>query len=231
MKAALAFVLLAVAAVHGRSTALEGEASSTGLANLGENPWLVHLRIAVSTSGFLNTCGGSLIHENWVVTSSSCITDSRFIWVRFGLVTVWNPELVTETSTVVVHPNFNANNLDNNIGLINTIRVIHTSANIRPIGIIGFNTPPEAFFCGFGARDNNNAGEQLRCFDLNISRIGIHITGTAIGGEPTRFDVGGGLINGNLLVGMYSHANADGTFAYACSACYRHWIEGITGPL
>ncbi|KAI5651488.1 trypsin domain-containing protein [Phthorimaea operculella] len=162
MKGFALIVLCFVAAAQARSALPESRAA----AELGENPWFVHLRIAVTTSGFLNTCAGSLIGNSWILTAKACVDNpsSRFIWSRYGVVDVYRPSLVTEGNVVRLHPS-------QDVALININRNVEFSDNIQSIPLASAaDEVDSARFCGFGALDDGNApGENLNCGDVSLS--------------------------------------------------------------
>uniref|UniRef100_A0A2H1WDZ4 SFRICE_009809 n=1 Tax=Spodoptera frugiperda TaxID=7108 RepID=A0A2H1WDZ4_SPOFR len=214
-----AFVLLCVlVAVQGRHTGVEKSGSP---AALGENPWLVHLRIAVSTSGLLDTCAGSLIGSGWVLTAASCVADQRFIWIRYGVVDVIRPSFVTENSQTVLHPEYDAASGKNNLALINLNRVIETTDNIAPISLSG-SASESGTFCAFGASDGK-PGEQLNCYEAAISEDdGFSVSGDF---EATEFDLGAPVVSEGAQVGLLT--GSDGSFTGVGD--YIDWIESATG--
>nr|ACR15993.2 serine protease 38 [Mamestra configurata] len=217
---AFAFVLLcALAAVQGRHTGLQ---STSSAAALGENPWLVHLRIAVSTSGLLETCAGSLIGNQWVLTAASCVADSRFIWVRYGVVNVINPSLVTENSLVRIHPDYNLASGENNIALININRLVESTENIEPIGI--GESSDAGKFCAFGGPDG--PGEILNCYDVEVSKDedgALSVSSDEV--EVTRYDVGAALVSDGAQVGVL----VDDSGNFIATAKYADWLKQETG--
>ncbi|XP_022824767.1 trypsin II-P29-like [Spodoptera litura] len=215
-----AFVLLCVlVAVQGRHTGVEKSGSA---AALGDNPWFVHLRIAVSTSGLLNTCAGSLIGNRWVLTAASCISDARFIWVRYGVVDVIRPSLVTENSLTVIHPEYDAASGKNNVALININREVLSTDNISPVSLSGVDAESGSF-CAFGASDGK-PGEQLNCYEAAISKDedGFSVSGDF---EVSEFDLGAPVVSEGAQVALLT--GSAGSFTDIGS--YIDWIERSTG--
>ncbi|KAM3958354.1 chymotrypsin BII [Aphomia sociella] len=225
-----AIVLLGlVAAAQSRSAGFNSGKSI--LAEAGQNPSLVHLRIAVSTSGLLETCAGSLIDSRWVLTSASCVRDARFIWIRYGAVEVISPELVTETSAVRINPNYNANTGDNDIALVSINRNVESSANISPVSIAGADSdlPASANFCAYG-EEQGAPGERLSCInvDLAVEDDG-SISAASEDGQASRFDIGAPLIVDGVQYGLLTSPGADNAGTFLNTASYRSWIESEIG--
>ncbi|XP_013183860.2 chymotrypsin BII [Amyelois transitella] len=230
MKAFALILLFIVAAVQARSTGFK----NAQLAPLsGSAPSLVHLRLAVSTSGLLRTCAGSIIDSRWLLTSASCVAPARFIWSRYGAVDVIRPELVLETSSVDVnvriHPNYNAATGANNIALISLNRNVEfTSSIVAPVlASEGAEIPSSGSFCAYGQNENNGPGEQLRCVSVEVqSDDNGAIVASSADGQPTDFDVGAPLIVDGVQYGILVDP-ASGTFLNP--AGYRDWIESTAG--
>ncbi|CAH0757935.1 unnamed protein product [Diatraea saccharalis] len=188
---------------------------------LGENPWVVHLRMAMSSGTTLNSCAGSLIGQRWVLTSISCITGRTFIWVRYGVVEVIRPSLVTETNAVQM-------NNELGLALININRNVEFTDVISAVGIAGSGAavPASGKFCGFGASESGGPGENLACFNVNVE---VQEDGTLVGqsDELTRFDLGGALVVDGVQYGVLVEAGDRNVFVNPAVA--REWIEDVTG--
>ncbi|XP_050350420.1 serine protease 28-like [Nymphalis io] len=210
---------------HGSKTV----ARSTGVGSLstpaqnGENPWVVHLRVAASDNdGLLRTCVGSIVDASWVLTSASCVKNSRFIWIRYGAADVIRPELVTESTTVTINP-------DNNLALIDINRKLQNTVNISPIPLAASNTelPTSGKLCVYGAVEGA-PGEKLSCFnvDLKANEDG-SIVGSSDDGQATEFDFGAPLVSEGVQVGVLTDVT-EGSAVFLNTAKYNEWISGIT---
>ncbi|XP_061720113.1 transmembrane protease serine 11D-like [Cydia pomonella] len=230
----LAIVLLCVvAAVQARSTAVKVGHHQQSLAALGEKPWVVHLRLAISTSGFLESCTGALIDSSWVLTTAHCVRDVRFIWLRFGAVEVIRPELVLESTNVIRNDDWNPLTQENNIALINVNRVIDLTSNIDVIPLPAANSglPDRANYCAYGESSPDTAGEFLRCWDVTIvaeNQQAVIYEGEDI--SATEFDTGAPVVGDGVLLGVLS---TKGEFrdeaVFIRTSAQVNWITGMTG--
>ncbi|XP_067252640.1 elastase-1-like [Chanodichthys erythropterus] len=76
-------------------------------------PWQISLQY-LSGGGYYHTCGGSLIRRNWVLTAAHCVDSSRTWRVVLGDHDIYNQEgreQYMSVSQVVIHPNWNSNNV------------------------------------------------------------------------------------------------------------------------
>ena len=91
-------------------------------ADPGEYPW----QVMVLPGGFI--CGGSLIHPEWVVTAAHCMFDQNGNPFSAGQISVRlgeyrrsvndGTEQIRSVAQVIVHPNYNPANNDNDIALL-----------------------------------------------------------------------------------------------------------------
>jgi secreted trypsin-like serine protease len=91
-------------------------------ATRGQFPW----QVSIKKVNYPFPCGGSLILNNWVLTSATCATlgleDTRYNFtVRIGTVTWYSTPAdgyTLYTSEKYVHPNFSLSTLNNDVALL-----------------------------------------------------------------------------------------------------------------
>lgn len=118
-------VLEKLAAMPAAKAAIQPRVTNGGDAPRGAYPWMVALVYADSADNYNgHFCGGTLIHPYWVLTAAHCLAESslkpQLIDVVLGAT-----NLVTDTniqrigvSEIIIHPDFNPFNLDNDIALL-----------------------------------------------------------------------------------------------------------------
>lgn len=96
----------------------EGQIVGGRAADPGEYPW--QAMIATSSGSWF--CGGSLIHPNWVLTAAHCLDGGGVGKVILGAHQAENSSeamrQVINVKRYIIHPNYNSNTEDNDIGLI-----------------------------------------------------------------------------------------------------------------
>ncbi|KAL0870348.1 hypothetical protein ABMA27_005359 [Loxostege sticticalis] len=225
-------IIYLCAFIHIRSARSTGVDTGRSLASVGDNPWVVHITVAVSTSGFLNTCAGSLIDGRWVLTSASCITDARFIWIRYGAVDRISPQLVTELTNVrqfITHPEYDAATGQNDIALLDINRYVLNPPNsaIQPVALAtdSADLPESAKFCNFGIDDTGAPGDVLSC--VNVAPSAKEDGSISADAESTEFDVGAPLVQDGVQYGILTKVGESSGFLNP--AAYLDWIQEVTG--
>ena len=96
----------------------EGQIVGGQPADAGEYPW--QAMIATSSGSWF--CGGSLIHPNWVLTAAHCLEGGDAGKIILGAHQRTNTgettRQVINVKRYIIHPSYNTNTLDHDIGLI-----------------------------------------------------------------------------------------------------------------
>lgn len=126
-------------------------------ANRGEYPSQAML---FNPSGMF-VCSGSLIRTNWILTAAHCLDDAGIATVVLGGYNTWdNDEVGRQTFTVksvIIHPEFSATTLVNDIGLIELNGNASLNEYVKLISIISAQDSAlvqpgvEAVVSGWGA--------------------------------------------------------------------------------
>lgn len=86
-------------------------------AHPGDFPFMVSLQ----RKFFGHYCGGSLIDPEWVLTAAHCVVSSKPDKIVAGVTRLSDEEnqgVTAQVVQVIIHPNFNRANLDNDIALL-----------------------------------------------------------------------------------------------------------------
>lgn len=103
-------------------------------AELSEFPWQVY--IAAGTSA----CGGSVIGPNWILTAAHCVTDDDGILIDEDDIFVTagsenpfipDPADIYRAADVIIHEQFNNENLENDIALIRLERAVTDATPVK----------------------------------------------------------------------------------------------------
>ncbi|KAG7300382.1 hypothetical protein JYU34_015982 [Plutella xylostella] len=221
----LAIALLCVfASVQGRSTSRATNIADGTPAALGENPSVVHLRVARNGDTRLASCGAVLVSDTYILTTKTCLEKGQFIWMGFGLVETTRPEQVLEagSGTITLHPDEKVD-----LALIRSARAVDTSDNIQ-IASMEENLGSDGRACGFGASESDPevAGETLKCVEIeDMVAVGETINAPVV---LTKFDLGQPLfsVDGELAGVLIDPTQG----VYIRPNFYLDWINEVINP-
>ncbi|XP_054728669.1 brachyurin [Anastrepha obliqua] len=127
-------------------------------ASLGQFPWQVILKLDPLDDLL---CGGSIIASSWVLTAAHCTYGQTSMFLMFGTIIFDNPNALNMTSTqLYVHPNYNEENLNNDVSLIELPTPLTFSTIIQPIQLVPSSAASYNFIgqvaiiAGFGLTDD-----------------------------------------------------------------------------
>ncbi|NWX10950.1 CELA1 elastase, partial [Caloenas nicobarica] len=113
----LQLVLLAALALCGRCSEpdLHGTQRVVGGTEASSHAWPSQISLQYYSGGeWHHTCGGSLIHRRWVLTAAHCVDRNLQFRVVAGDHNLYRSEGSEQTfslSKIVIHPNWNSNNV------------------------------------------------------------------------------------------------------------------------
>ncbi|XP_048484528.1 uncharacterized protein LOC105391955 isoform X2 [Plutella xylostella] len=226
MKVLAIALLCAFASVQGRSTSRATNIADGTPAALGENPSVVHLRVARNGDTRLASCGAVLVSDTYILTTKTCLenVEPTFIWMRFGLVDVTRPDLVLEVGSGAIyrHPGAGVD-----LALVKNPRVPELTDNIQ-IASMEENLGSDGRACGFGASESDPevAGETLKCVEIeDMVAVGETINAPVV---LTKFDLGQPLfsVDGELAGVLIDPTQG----VYIRPNFYLDWINEVINP-
>ncbi|XP_058450971.1 brachyurin-like isoform X3 [Malaya genurostris] len=112
-------------------------------AEAGQFPYQVFLRGFLANGGL--SCGGSIISNEWVLTAAHCITGVERFEIVMGTINIGSPEVLGHSTNFIIHPQYNSNNLNNDIGLLRLDSPVTFSQNIQAVNLPSADRTEETF--------------------------------------------------------------------------------------
>ncbi len=173
-------------------------------ADISDYPWQVAL-IEQSGGWEWGFCGGSIIDDNWILTAAHCLEDINInnLYVRSGSGNSYAEEgVIYGVEEIIVHPNYNANTMNNDIALIKLSDSIVFDSNSQAINImcdyqvnLGAQNPgTEATITGWGETETNNYNGILQVAEVLITNSS---------------NYGWGQIDPDMIMAGYSNGGID----------------------
>ncbi|XP_055604199.1 collagenase-like [Uranotaenia lowii] len=210
-------------------------------AQYGQFPYQAMLTI--TNPDRTSRCGGSLISERWILTAAHCIDEALVVEILLGTI-YRNPtddgSLRLVSTLLIVHPKFNPDTLENDIGLIHLLESVEFTDRIAPIQLPSGHQTYQgraAIASGFGrTKTDGSPAERLQyavmdvlsnamCASAypgiirstNICAVGRNRSSTCNGdsGGPLRLE------NENVLIGVTS-------FGSSMAGCEMNYPVGFT---
>ena len=155
----------------------------------GEMPWMVKMNVTFATTR-MESCGGFILDENWVVTAAHCLIRVVSLKLSAGRISyAWGSNgaheqaMVVPQSRLFPHPEFDEGRLLNDIGLIHLTVPLQFNEYVQPICILeeeSCESEPEGNstqvdFCntnvtsaGWGRDQTGSLSEDLKEVELKI---------------------------------------------------------------
>ncbi|XP_065081125.1 collagenase-like [Ochlerotatus camptorhynchus] len=174
----------------------------------GQFPYQTFLR-GFNAGGGALACGGSLISNEWVLTAAHCITGVVRFEIPMGTINFNSPEVMGTSTQFIIHPQYNPNNLNNDIGLIRLAQPVTFSQNIQPIALPSADRTGETFLdaqatvSGFG-RINDIPGSGV---SPTLNYVGIRVISNA----QCMLVYGSAVIVPSTICGLGADANNQST--------------------
>ncbi|ENN73892.1 brachyurin [Dendroctonus ponderosae] len=209
----------------------------------------------------LNFCGGVLVSTTHVLTAAHCVSQNPTIEVVLGAHNLGQYEetqIVIYDPIIIVHENFSASELKNDIALLKLKHHIQLSAAVMPVALVGEDddlSGCSGVLSGWGLTSyaDNHMQNKLRkvsvevltdrmCISyLNSNGLSDPKSYVCTGGFDTVFgavgacfgDSGGPLVVKNSLIGLVSFGDETCEYGqptvFTSISYYRNWINKFSG--
>jgi secreted trypsin-like serine protease len=237
------------------TTDIDSRIINGDLAGLGQFPWQAALYANSGSTTFFR-CSGSIISEQWILTSASCIYGYDTFTVLVGVVDLNGSGVLAQSSEIIPYYDYDSNDYHNyNIGLIQLSTPLVFNRYVAAIALAEnlLEDGTDVTISGWGSTITNGEKSQfLRYADLVTIRNSecTAIYGNSIlesvvcaesvttpvknacnadGGNPMVVDVNTNPVHVGVSIFMSGNGCDSGhPSGYTRTASFRNWIRDIT---
>ncbi|XP_063914155.1 brachyurin-like [Zophobas morio] len=135
----LSQIWLTVSAVNAALRSRNGSRIIGGeVAWAGQFPYMAAIYKATNDGNYF--CGGALLDDQWILTAGSCVDGALLFTIYLGTANLKEIDTSTAlrlaTDEYILHPNFNPDTLENDVGVIKLRMPITFTTYIRPINYL-----------------------------------------------------------------------------------------------
>ncbi len=236
----------------------EGDLGQAGQAIVGgaeAAPHAIPWAVALEVDG-LYFCNGTLISDEWVLTTAHCLDHASSVAVTAGAHDLDAAEPTQVKVTVashdfIAHGSFNPVTLANDVALVHLPAPLPLSAAIQPATLddLGIDSAGQtATVAGWGKTSDSNVGHSsvlssvsvpvmsnATCHDVfSIVTAGNGCVDTTGGHGPCNGDSGGPVVVNGIVVGITSFTSSAGCQSgypagYSRVSHFRGWIQSNSG--
>ncbi|XP_034100358.1 serine protease easter-like [Drosophila albomicans] len=186
--------------------------------SITEYPWMALLRYTNDGAEYDSLCGGSLIHERWVLTAAHCVTsrdaDQQLRQVRLG---EWNttsspdcqvfktnricapPHIDVNIDRIIVHEQYTPeNNYANDIALLRLNRSVTFTDFVQPICLPAASNSVEYAYAGYAMEIAGWGKTDQALFSVSPVKKKAEITAISIASCKVVYPQ---LVNGQICAG------------------------------
>lgn len=181
--------------------------------DLKQYPYIVGIGVYIgdeTETMQLNTCTGSLVHENWVVTAGDCIAEEKNYYVAFVCYDSGAP-IVTKSNITKrhLHPGYQRPTFSTNIGLIEIAKLSEPRLPNLSMDDYSKQFGMPVVYVGFWTNTSGSKPDGLEVGDFVISSCS-SVTSTILVCAENKsnkafnwFTIGAALIKDGTLIGLY----------------------------
>jgi secreted trypsin-like serine protease len=169
--------------------------------------------MVVSIFGYNNTCTGTLIKQQIVLTAAHCVVDKGMLEIGIRVSSLASPGPYVIPDKVWIHPLFDLQSLSNDIALL----YLSKSARVSQLGKLPKPNMPlsnKGLILGWGEKSIDNVTGRLnRLLLTSLSYETNTISGGGSNGGACKGDSGGPLFNGTTktIIGVISSGGLCGS--------------------
>lgn len=207
------------------ATAADDQVESSGAAIVGGQATSAYPAVGALTQSGSPFCTGTVVAKRVVVTAAHCLAGMSASRIRFAFgPNGFSPQASVGVSRVVVHPQYDANRIKNDIGVL----ILSSDAPVTPIAINTSMTSSwqgrSLVFVGYGVSNGvtQTGGGTKRVVSIPISQVGSTQFAYEDSRRNTCFGDSGGPAfaqdqNGNLLLA--------GVTSYGDQRCQQYGVD------